>query len=456
MPRPPPQKRSSVSDWSDAIERMSARGAGPKAIYDTLRLEHAGFDGSYDAVKRLCKSIADQQAPKAEDVVIPVSTGPGEVAQVDYFHVGKIYDPAEGRDRTCWAFVMLLGHSRHAFVDLAFDQRAETWARMHAAAFSWFGGVPAVVVPDNLKTAVIRAAFNSSGEVALNRSYVALARHYGFQVDPTPPRAPTKKGKVERFGRYFRNSYIKPRVFADIRDARAGIPRWVREVAGARIHGSTGRRPLESFERDEQAAMQPLPTMPFVPVVWHQAKVHSDGYVQFRRHLYTVPWQLVGQQLWLRATPESVVAMADDERVATHRRTDGYGRTTNLAHRPPKREQWSRRERPFWEEKAAALGPEVHTYVCELFDADDVLLQLRKVQAIVTFLEDMPAERREAACRRARFYGVTGVRAFKDILRKGLDLEALPADLTPAHGVLATPRFARGAAAFQPTTTPEA
>lgn len=451
----PPQQQSSVEPWREAIAAMLERGAGPKAIYDRLRLEDADFVGSYDAVKRLCKRIGEARGPSPTEVALPVITPAGQVAQVDYFYVGKLLDPAAGRERKCWAFVMLLAFSRHMYVELVFDQRAETWARLHTAAFTFFGGVPHVIRPDNLKTAVIRAAFNSSGEVALNRSYVEMARHYDFQIDPTPAYAPKKKGKVERAGKYFRDSYIKPREFADIHEARAGIRPWLFEIAGTRIHGTTGRKPLELFEI-EKGALKPRPLLPYDPIIWHKAKVHADSHVQFRRHLYSVPWRLLRQQVWVKATAATVQILADDERVATHRRSMERGRTTVDAHLPEERVSWRHSDRSYWEDRAERLGSEVLTYVSELFEADDVLLQLRKVQAVVSFLEDFPPDRREAACRRARFYGVTKVRAFKDILRKDLDLEPLPDELLATHGVLAEPRFARGAAAFHPTPIPEA
>lgn len=451
----PPQQVSSVDAWASDIERMATKGAGPRAIYDALRLEVEGFDGSYDAVKRFWRRLRRNAPPTEVDVAIPVVTQPGEVAQVDFFYVGKVLDPAQGRARKCWAFVMLLAHSRHMFVDLVFDQRVETWLGLHTKAFVFFGGVPAVVVPDNLKAAVIRAAFDSSGEVALNRSYEELARYYAFHIDPTPAYAPKKKGKVERAGQYVRDNYIKPRVGQDIYELRAGLRPWVMEIAGTRTHGATGRRPLDAFHEDELPAMEPCPALPFASVIWHRAKVHADSHVHFRTHLYSVPWAHLHQHIWIRATDTTVVVLAEDERVATHQRRDERGRSTRPGHLPPRREQWGHQSQMYWEELAAKLGKEVLIYVCELFESDSALLPLRKVQAIVTFLQDYPLERREAACRRARFFGVTGVRNFKDILRKGLDSEPLPDALVRVCGELDAPRFARTAAAFI-TTTPEA
>ncbi len=98
--------------------------------------------------------------------------------------------------RQAYVFVMVLGHSRHMVARLVFDQKVATWLQLHVEAFEELGGVPEVVVPDNLKTAVVRAAFGVGGATALNRSYRELARHYGFKVDPAPIYQPKKKGKV--------------------------------------------------------------------------------------------------------------------------------------------------------------------------------------------------------------------------------------------------------------------
>jgi transposase len=104
-----------------------------------------------------------------------VETRPGEVAQVDFGYVGRLYDPRARVMRKAWVFVMVLGYSRHLFARITFDQTTETWLRMHVEAFEELGGVVEVVVPDNLKAAVIRTAFGIEGPTALNRSYRELA-----------------------------------------------------------------------------------------------------------------------------------------------------------------------------------------------------------------------------------------------------------------------------------------
>lgn len=201
-PKRPPQQISTLEPWRGEVVALRDKGLGARAIYDRLRLERGDFPGSYSAVKRLCRQLERAQGVQPRDVAIPVETAPGEVAQVDFGYVGRLYDPQAGTLRKAWCFVMVLGYSRHLFARVVFDQRVETWLGLHAEAFAALGGVVETVVPDNLKAAVVRAAFRADDTAALNRSYRELARYYGFKIDPTPPYAPQKKGKVESAVKY--------------------------------------------------------------------------------------------------------------------------------------------------------------------------------------------------------------------------------------------------------------
>ena len=132
--RPPPQEVSSLEAWAPRIRGLLARGAGPRAIYDHLRGADLGFSGSLSAVKRLCARLTRALGPTASDVAIPVETEAGEVAQVDFGYVGLVFDPVTQVPRKAWVFVLVLGHSRHMFARVVFDQRAETWQQLHVAA----------------------------------------------------------------------------------------------------------------------------------------------------------------------------------------------------------------------------------------------------------------------------------------------------------------------------------
>jgi transposase len=441
-PSPPPQQASSLEPWAGRIEAMLALGAGPRAIYDRLRLEDPDFERSYSSMKRYCRRLRREEGIRPEDVAIPVVTGPGEVLQVDFGYVGKLFDPAEGRPRKTWAFVAVLGHSRHLWADLVFDQKLATWLDLHVRLVDAIGGVPATVVPDNLKAAVVRAAFGTDGPTGLNRSYRELARHYGFTVDPTPPRSPEKKGKVEAGVKYVKRNFFKPRGPMDINEARRELSRWLVEVAGKRVHGTTGRRPLEVFEEEERPALSALPSCRFEPVVWKEATVHRDSHIQYEKRLYSVPWRLIGSKVLVRATAHSVTVYAEDERVATHSRRGPGVRSTVESHLPDHRSDFRHRSREHWERRADRLGKEVGHFVREVFDSDDVLSQLRTVIYVVRHLETFPEERAQAACRRALFFGNLTYRGIKGILREGLDLEPLPTNES-ANGKLVAPRYAR-------------
>ncbi len=423
---PPPQQTSSVERWRSKIDELQGKGAGPTAIHDYLRLHEPEYDGTLSAVKRLCRRLERERGPAPTDVAIPVETAPGEVAQVDFGYAGVRYDPDRGIPRKCWLFVMTLGFSRHMCAGLVFDQTVQTWLRLHMDAFEAFGGVPRVLVPDNLKAAVVRAAFGVSDEVEINRSYRELARHYGFQIDPTPPRSPQKKGKVEAGVKYVKGNFLATWDTVDIHEDRRQLRRWVLEIAGRRRHGTTGRPPLELFEEQERGALLPLPAERWQAVIWKKVTLHRDSHVQVDGGFYSAPWQFLHQQLWARCTTHRIALYHDDELLCTHSRVGRGQRSTVEHHLPDHRRDLRHRSREHWMARAGAIGPEVEELAGAIFDADDVLLNLRKVQAVVSHLETFPPHRARAAARRALFFGSIDYRSIKAMLRKGLDLEPLP------------------------------
>lgn len=199
----------------------------------------------------------------------------------------------------------------------------------------------------------------------------------------------------------------------------------VEDGVSTRVHGTTKRRPIDVFEAEERAALRPLPTKPYDVAVWKKARVHPDSHVAFRDRLFSVPWQLVSESVWLRATAARVEVFHDDRRVAAHDRTNRW-RTTDESHLPADRRELRHRGRTLWEERAARVGPETLRLVHAIFDADDVLSRLRQVQAIVTHLERHPRLRAEAAASRAVQAGDHTYQGVKRTLTLGLDL--LPPD----------------------------
>lgn len=452
-PLPLPRSFNSTLDpWLERIQMaLSAKKPpGLKALWEQLRRDVPEFKASYSAMRRLVQRLRRAAGVRPGDVAIRVDTVAGEVAQVDFGYAGTFFDPECGKARKAWIFVMVLGHSRHLFAKLAFDQSVGTWLDLHVAAFTYFGGVPRVVVPDNLKAAVVRAAFGAADrhEIGVQRSYRELARHYGFKIDPTPTYAPQKKGKVEAAVKYVTGSFLATCQAEDLVTANRDLLVWLDKTASRRVHGTTGRVPGEVFEADERAALLPLPE-PFERVLWKLAKVHTDCHIEYGGRLYSAPWRHVGKHVWVRATRASVEFHLDDTRIATHERR-GVGKvSTQDAHLPEGRRDLRHRSESYWRERAAKLHADVGAFAAEVFDSDRELSKLRDVQAIVGHLEKFPEKRVLAAVARARFYGNLTYAGIRNILREGLDAQPLPHLVMPAKlAGTERPRFARNPTEF--------
>lgn len=440
-----PQQASTAERWRPQVEKLLEKGKRPKVIYDVLCRDHGrDFVASYDAVYRLVRRVLRERGVRPEDVAIPVLTRPGLEAQVDFGYVGEVLDPATGRVRKAWVFVLTLTHSRHMVARLVFDQSEATWVRCHVEAFEELGGVPETIVPDNLKAAVIRRAFGVDEQTTLNRSYRELARHYDAMIDPTPVHSPEKKGRVEAGVKYVKGSHFSTRELAesDADVERRELQRWVREIAGVRTHGTTRRQPLAVFEAEERAALRPLPPTRFEPRRWAEATVHGDSHVRFERAFYSVPFVHLHQQVTICATSTSVLVYQDGRRLATHERVGAGQWSTVEEHLPEHRAPYRHRDPAFWEQRADRIGEASGAFVRAVLGQDEVLSHLRQAQAAVLCLEQVTAERAEAACRRALHFGSLQPKALEAILAKGLDATS-PCDGAETCVAPGAPRFAR-------------
>ena len=418
---------SSVEPWRDQVQALLEKGLTTRAVFDRIRLDTKGgrprFRGSHSAVKRFVRQLRLERGVCPDDVAIPLDGVPALEAQVDFGYAGRLYDPATGVVRRAWVFCMLLCHSRLLFARLVFDQSTETWLDLHEQALRFFGGVVETIIPDNCRRAVLRAAFGLDGPSELERSYRELATCYGFKIDPAPPGAPRKRGKVEATIKYLRNNPLKSRDGEPIDEVQAALDQWTREVASVRVHGTTGRRPIDVFEAEERLALRPLPEVVGERAVWKRARVHPDAHVTCRGRLFSVPWHLLHQPIWIRACARQVEVFYDDQPIAVHQ-DRGLWRTTLEEHLPKDRALLRHRSRAFWEVRARRIGPETFALAQAVFDQDQVLSHLRQVQAIVRHLEQFPRVRAEHASRWARQTGELSYGAIKRTLAEGLDLQA--------------------------------
>lgn len=417
-PALPPQQTSTVGTYRDEIAELRQRGMEIAAIRVRLEERH-GHPVSYGAVWRFVRRLEPAKPPEA---MVRVEVQPGSQAQVDFGYAGRTLDPATGRPRKTWVFVLVLAWSRHLYAELVFDQRVETWLGCHQHAFAALGGVPKSVVLDNLKAGIVRACAH---EPVAQRSYRECAEHYGFMIDPNPPRSPHLKGKVEQGGvHYVTRNFLAGREPTErIDDLNRGLWRWAAEVAGQRVHGTTQARPLDRFQAVEQAALLPLPSTPYDPATWAQLRVGRDCHLTFARAHYSVPFRLNGQRVWVRGGRRTIEVYTEDHAlVTTHDRAEPGAWRTVLDHLPPEKVPGLAISRETCGQQAHEMGAATAELVNQLLDhrPED---RLRSAGRLLALAATVGPERLERACARALHFGEASFVTVKRILAEGLDRE---------------------------------
>lgn len=236
---------------------------------------------------------------------------------MDFFRGAPTVDAGTGEWRRPWVFRMTLGHSRHGYEEAVWDQKLETFLRLHERAFRDLGGVPLVIRHDNLKAAVVRACFFDPDSHAV---YLAFAQHWGFTPLPTQPRTPQENGKQERSGGYVKDNALKGRQFDSLDAQNAFLRQWNRTIARLRIHGTTRRQVWTHFVEVEQAALQPLASAAFPFFTAGERTVHTDGHVEVGGAFYPVPLVLLGQRLRVQWDTHLVRVFQVDTLVVVHAR----------------------------------------------------------------------------------------------------------------------------------------
>jgi hypothetical protein len=329
-----------------------------------------------------------------------------------------------------YAFVMTLAWSRHQYVEFVTDQKVTTWLGLHVRAFAFFGGAPRRVTCDNLKAAIVRAAWNDPD---VNRDYGECAEHYGFRIAPCRPYTPQHKGKVERGVGYVQGNFWAGRGLTDLEVANRAVRHWCLHEAGQRVHGTTRELPLKRFAQTEQKRLLPLPPVAFDMAVSKEVKLHRDCYVVFDGSYYSAPFRLVHQKLRVRAGVSTVrLYDTDHHLVATHERAQQPGeRHTHPDHLPKEKLPGLYQTPEDCRDKAAGIGSATLELV-EAWLADPVLDRLRTAGRLVRLVERYPSARVEAACARALRFGDPCYATVKRILQEGLDQEPEPTPAAPA------------------------
>ena len=369
-----------------------------------------------------------RQWAKKIDPVMRQEHRAGEKLFVDYAgQTLEVYDLHTNQMREAQIFVAVLGASNYTYAEATWSQSLPDWIGSHSRAFSFFGGVSEIVVPDNLKSGVSKACFY---EPDINPTYLEMANYYDTVVIPARKRKAKDKAKVEVAVQVVERwilARLRNRQFFSLKQLNDAIAKLLVELNSRPFQKLSGCR-KQLFETLDQPALKPLPVQPYQYAEWKIATVHIDYHVAADSHYYSVPCQLIGKLIDVRITETTIECFYKSRPVASHIRSYLKGRHTTLKeHMPKSHQQWAKWNPQRFINWAAKIGP--HT--AELIE---VILNSRKhpqqgfrsCLGILRLTKSYDDQRLEAACRRALTIGGTSYKSVASILKYNLDQKPLP------------------------------
>ena len=235
----------------------------------------------------------------------------------------SLFDSITGEEYKAYLFVAALPCSSYLYVEACTDMKQENWLMCHVHAYEYFGGVTRVLVPDNLKTGVTA---NTRYETQLNESYRELAEYYGTAIVPARVRKPQDKGLVERsvgFSTTWITAALRECKFFSFSEVREAVAKRLEVINTKPFQKRPGSR-REAYLTEEKEFMLPLPKRPYEPSVWRQQTVGNDYLISDGVNKYSVPFDLIGEQVQIRLTKDLVEVYFKGSRMTSHKRLEKY------------------------------------------------------------------------------------------------------------------------------------
>lgn len=352
----------------------------------------------------------------------------GEKLFIDYCgQTVPVIDRTTGEVHACQVFVAVLGASNYTYAEATFTQSLPDWIGSHVRAFEFIGGVPELLVPDNLKSGVSRAC---RYEPDINPTYQDMAVHYNAAVIPSRVRKPKDKAKVEvgvQIVQRWILAALRNREFFSLAELNAAIRELLHRLNNRPFKKITGSR-MSLFLELDKPALRPLPAAPYEYAEWHKARPGINYHVHISEHYYSVPYQLRTVQMDVRLTASTVECFHKNKRVASHMRSRVKGGYTTVPEHMPK----PHRNYAEWNpERLIRWASETGTSTAALVEA--VLAKRTHPQqaflscmGIIALAKRYDKTRVEAACKRALAIGGASLKSVKSILEHGLDQNPNP------------------------------
>ena len=416
-------KRYALPDWSVLHQELKAKTMTLQLLWDEYAERHPEGHYSYGHFCRRYKAWLKGQKPSMRQ-----THQAGEKLFVDYCGpTMNIIDPGTGECRTAQVFVAVMGCSNYTYAEATFTQGLEDWVMSHARCFEYLGGVPELVIPDNLKSGVTKAC---RYEPDLNPTYQQLAAHYDTVVVPARPYKPKDKAKAE-VGVQIVERWIMARLrhesFFSLQQLNLRIKELLLDLNQRPMKKHPGSR-LSQFEQLDKPVLKPLPAIAYTYTQVKPVKVHIDYHIDVEKHYYSVPHTLIKQKLEAHISGQLVTLYHQGKQVAIHPRSHRTGgHTTQECHMPmahQKQQQWSPQRFERW---AANIGESTEQLVIQFLQAKKHPEQSYRVcLGLLSLAKTYSPERLEAACERALAVGIQRLAGIRSMLEKGLDSQPLP------------------------------
>jgi transposase len=430
-----------VPDWAEVHQELKRKGVTLWLLWQEYKVAHpTGYHYSW-----FCQQY---QAWAAKvDLVLRQDHRAGEKLFVDYAgQTVPIQDPVTGEVRPAQIFVAVLGASSYTYAEATWSQSLPDWIGAHVRALTFFGGVPELIVPDNLKSGVTQA---HRYEPDLNPTYQEMAAHYGVAVLPARARKPRDKAKVES-GVLVVERWILARLrhctFFSLAELNTAVRRLLTDLNGRPFKKLPGSR-QQLFETLDRPALKPLPLGSYEYAEWKTARVNIDYHVEVEGHYYSVPYQLVKQQVDVRLTTAVIECFSKGQRVSSHRRSSQKGRHTTLPEHMPKAHQryldWTPERLVRW---AQQTGPATAQVVATILASRPHPQQgFRSCLGIMRLGKTYGTMRLEAACEHALTLDACAYKSIESLLKHGLDRQPLAPQRVspplPAHPNIRGPEY---------------
>lgn len=305
--------KAQIVRWLETYPYSSAQ------IFQRLREE--GYLGGITILKDYITKIR----PRKVKAFLTLSFAPGECAQVDWGQYGTV--KVGSTQRKLSFFVMVLCYSRMTYVEFTVSQAMEHFLGCHQNAFHFFGAVPAAIMVDNLKCAVIRRLVGQAP--VFNARYLDFANHYGFKIRACGIGKGNEKGRVENAVGYVKKNFLAGLDIPDFCTVNPAAKNWVEQIANVRVHGTTRKQPIELF-KTEKPALRPLPTMPYDVATVRPVRASNRFRIPLDSNRYSVPSEYAGAHLTLKAYPDRLCFYHDNKVIAQHARS--YDRHQDFEH----------------------------------------------------------------------------------------------------------------------------